>query len=553
MACECLGPPMFSMFPELHASRWEECEEFNAPVGRREGQSWSLVSSNQTQTYTACDRPDFGGLVITGAIVKTTRITMFGCDIRPVTSVFCLVCGETNASDFIFGGEAKRVCKAYKKICPSGKVCALQSIDWPRSMKFPVCVHEKKIVVKSRLCRRPPHPGKCGAQFVRWYFNVHMGACSWFTYSGCGGNRNNFRTAAECERRCVSQDSQREEDVVVQEGDNGDNRDNENSSGDGNREPVTALARAAEDLDLDVSDSSIRNNNSNNRSVTTRDQEAERRRRKELRRKTRKERRRRRKELEKLRRSNSRNHVISWMRGNPVTTTPRPPPRRRRPSRKLTVLELGPNYGLVTASPSQPSSWSSSTSSTGRVVISRSDDVGEARRPAERESDRRAYLEARGRGVTRYDPDRGEDRPIWLMDELLKQKDRRDARRRQRRRNRQNRQGGGSSSWKKPEITITVHSFPTSSRLPRMRLSDSSANRNNNVNDNSSRNGISLNQSYRPIDSLTTDRGHVMSGNLADAPTVSQDAQMNNASLKKPYYDKLKLFDILEEQTERKL
>ncbi|KAK0053236.1 amyloid beta A4 protein [Biomphalaria pfeifferi] len=114
---------------------------------------------------------------------------------------------QIESADFIFGGEAKRVCEAYKRICPAKKICALQSIDWPAPMKFPVCVHEKHLVVKSRICRQAPAHGKCGAKFMRWYFNVHMGTCSWFTYSGCGGNQNNFRTSEECEARCMGVDN----------------------------------------------------------------------------------------------------------------------------------------------------------------------------------------------------------------------------------------------------------------------------------------------------------------------------------------------------------
>ncbi|KAH9524347.1 hypothetical protein Btru_054223 [Bulinus truncatus] len=113
---------------------------------------------------------------------------------------------ETNGTEFIFGGEAKRVCEAYKRLCPAKKICALQTIHWPAPMKFPVCVHEKHLVVKSKICRKAPVHGKCGAKFMRWYFNVHMGACSWFTYSGCGGNQNNFRTSEECEARCMGVD-----------------------------------------------------------------------------------------------------------------------------------------------------------------------------------------------------------------------------------------------------------------------------------------------------------------------------------------------------------
>lgn len=110
---------------------------------------------------------------------------------------------EVGSSKFSYGKEADRLCVAYKKICPRGKMCAIQTIQWPRPMKFPVCVHEYAVQVRSRVCTEAPSPGGCAAQFRRWYYNVHMTACSWFTYGGCGGNGNNFRTKEECEKVCI--------------------------------------------------------------------------------------------------------------------------------------------------------------------------------------------------------------------------------------------------------------------------------------------------------------------------------------------------------------
>jgi len=34
--------------------------------------------------------------------------------------------------------------------------------------------------------------GICAAQFVRWFWNSELNNCETFTYSGCGGNGNNF-------------------------------------------------------------------------------------------------------------------------------------------------------------------------------------------------------------------------------------------------------------------------------------------------------------------------------------------------------------------------
>ncbi|XP_059146552.1 uncharacterized protein LOC131934527 [Physella acuta] len=164
---------------------------------------------------------------------------------------------EIQGMDFIFGSEAKRVCEAYKLICPAKKVCALQTIEWPSPMKFPVCVHRRHFEVKSRICRKAPEPGRCGAKFMRWYFNVHMGACSWFTYSGCGGNENNFRTAEECEARCTGTkekkgDKKVDNEAVDYEDDSDIDDDFEVEINDV-RPPkfITAPAKAAEVLETD--------------------------------------------------------------------------------------------------------------------------------------------------------------------------------------------------------------------------------------------------------------------------------------------------------------
>ncbi|XP_071101396.1 uncharacterized protein [Haliotis cracherodii] len=110
---------------------------------------------------------------------------------------------DPGTKKFSYGVEAERLCKAYKKVCPLSKICVIQHLVWPRKMSFPVCVHEQKIEVKSKVCELAPAPGVCGARFRRWYFNVHAGKCSWFTYGGCDGNMNNFRNEEECKRVCL--------------------------------------------------------------------------------------------------------------------------------------------------------------------------------------------------------------------------------------------------------------------------------------------------------------------------------------------------------------
>uniref|UniRef100_A0A8C7BF47 BPTI/Kunitz inhibitor domain-containing protein n=1 Tax=Neovison vison TaxID=452646 RepID=A0A8C7BF47_NEOVI len=49
-------------------------------------------------------------------------------------------------------------------------------------------------------CYSPKDAGKCSANITRYYFNPRHKACEAFTYTGCGGNDNNFDNMEDCTR-----------------------------------------------------------------------------------------------------------------------------------------------------------------------------------------------------------------------------------------------------------------------------------------------------------------------------------------------------------------
>lgn len=50
----------------------------------------------------------------------------------------------------------------------------------------------------------PQTVGTGTAVLQRWYFDRFAGHCEMFTYTGIGGNGNNFLTEQECHRKCGS-------------------------------------------------------------------------------------------------------------------------------------------------------------------------------------------------------------------------------------------------------------------------------------------------------------------------------------------------------------
>jgi hypothetical protein len=51
-------------------------------------------------------------------------------------------------------------------------------------------------------CSLPMDVGPCDAAVPRWYFEPKSGRCTTFSYGGCAGNANNFKTAADCAAAC---------------------------------------------------------------------------------------------------------------------------------------------------------------------------------------------------------------------------------------------------------------------------------------------------------------------------------------------------------------
>ncbi|XP_062616875.1 WAP four-disulfide core domain protein 8-like [Saccostrea cucullata] len=53
-----------------------------------------------------------------------------------------------------------------------------------------------------KRCDLPLERGSCRARLPRWYYNVKLGKCEMFEYSGCEGNNNNFLTLKDCVEQC---------------------------------------------------------------------------------------------------------------------------------------------------------------------------------------------------------------------------------------------------------------------------------------------------------------------------------------------------------------
>ncbi|KHJ40943.1 Kunitz/Bovine pancreatic trypsin inhibitor domain protein [Trichuris suis] len=61
---------------------------------------------------------------------------------------------------------------------------------------------ECDLVCQANPCIQPKDSGTGKLQVIRFYFNLYLRLCESFTWTGAGGNRNNFPTIHECRQRC---------------------------------------------------------------------------------------------------------------------------------------------------------------------------------------------------------------------------------------------------------------------------------------------------------------------------------------------------------------
>lgn len=51
-------------------------------------------------------------------------------------------------------------------------------------------------------CTKRPKTGFCRHKLPRWYYDKNSDDCEPFSFTGCGGNNNNFHTYEDCLKVC---------------------------------------------------------------------------------------------------------------------------------------------------------------------------------------------------------------------------------------------------------------------------------------------------------------------------------------------------------------
>uniref|UniRef100_A0A915K1T9 BPTI/Kunitz inhibitor domain-containing protein n=1 Tax=Romanomermis culicivorax TaxID=13658 RepID=A0A915K1T9_ROMCU len=91
----------------------------------------------------------------------------------------------------------------------SSKSCP-QSYTCKRGRALSICCPTFSVATASSLmaqnaagtCAMPKDRGTCDKFELKFFYNKDIGECKYFFYSGCGGNSNNFKELAECQRLC---------------------------------------------------------------------------------------------------------------------------------------------------------------------------------------------------------------------------------------------------------------------------------------------------------------------------------------------------------------
>ncbi|XP_020933728.1 kunitz-type protease inhibitor 4 isoform X2 [Sus scrofa] len=75
-------------------------------------------------------------------------------------------------------------------------------ILFPEYLRKELC-KTSHLGLRNEICNYPPLFGTCKLTLTRYYYNTLTFLCEPFMFSGCGGNRNNFKQKYICEKMCI--------------------------------------------------------------------------------------------------------------------------------------------------------------------------------------------------------------------------------------------------------------------------------------------------------------------------------------------------------------
>lgn len=112
---------------------------------------------------------------------------------------------------FYYGGSGGNANNFYSE---SACLAACEHQQHQQNRSAPVVAASQAAVVTTQRpdesrgsqdhCRLPSDAGECRVAEARFFYNSEVGTCQLFTYGGCGGNENNFRTREDCEQSCLN-------------------------------------------------------------------------------------------------------------------------------------------------------------------------------------------------------------------------------------------------------------------------------------------------------------------------------------------------------------
>ena len=121
--------------------------------------------------------------------LKVAHSKLPGCSKRPGNAKF-----KPNVFDFYFDSETGK-CIRIRKGC---------LVETENKFETKEECEQTCQLPDEDFCNLKPDPGNCFMDIPKWYFDPRIGGCRNFSYGGCGGNKNRFKTKEECSKKSLS-------------------------------------------------------------------------------------------------------------------------------------------------------------------------------------------------------------------------------------------------------------------------------------------------------------------------------------------------------------